>query len=50
MPVVATSQAESDASLAATILLTKGLFATPRSVIQNMTTRKHPHAEETTKL
>ena len=32
-------------SLAVTILLTKGAFVTPRSVIKNMTTKQRPQAE-----
>ena len=39
-------KAQSKPSLAATIMLTKGAFVTPRSVIKNMTTKKRPHAEE----
>ena len=41
----ATSQ-QSDVSLETIILLTRGAFVTPRSVIKNMTTKKRPHAEE----
>ena len=33
-------------SLAVTILLTKGAFVTPRSVIKNMTTKQRPQAEK----
>ena len=32
-------------SLATTILLTKGAFVTPRSVVKNMTTKQRPQAE-----
>ena len=46
MAMAATSQESEAASLAATIMLTKRAFVTPRSVIKNMTTKKRPHAEE----
>jgi hypothetical protein len=42
----ATSQPDNEVSLAMTILLTRGAFVTPRSVIKNMTTKKRPLAEE----
>ena len=40
------SQERNAKSMALTIMLTKGAFVTPRSVIKNMTTRQRPQAEK----